>query len=318
MYMPARIAVVGNINIDFLLRTKRLPAAGENLVAEELQLQAGGKGANQAVAAARLGAQVLMIGRVGRDPFGTLLCQNLEREGVDVTHIAVDQSRPTGTAFVMILPRGENAILSALGANLELGPQHIEEAFSAIDELNLILVQMGIPLQSVDRVIQIGADRNIPVLLDPTPLRNAMPRLWRYATIVTPNQSEAEAMTGHPVQNVGSALEAAQAIHARGVKHVVVKLGPRGCVLFDEDGARRVKPYDVQAVDTTGAGDAFAAALGVALAEGHNLDDAAVLASAAAAIACTKIGAQASFPNRARVEGFVSRRGKRKMLSPIR
>ncbi len=316
--MPARVVVAGNINVDFLLPTARPPAPGENLVAEDLQLQAGGKGANQAVAAARLGAEVIMVGRVGRDPFGALLRQNLEREGITTDQVSVDQSKPTGSAFVMVLPSGENAILSALGANLQLTPAGIEEAFAGIEELNLILVQMGIPLESVDRVVQIGADRDVPVLLDPTPLRGHMPRLWRYATIVTPNQSEASAMSGVQVDNIGSAFAAAEAIHALGVRRVVVKLGSRGCVIFDDDGGRRVKAYEIQAVDSTGAGDAFAAALGVAIAEGQDFDDAVILASAAGAIACSKVGAQSSMPDRARVEGFVSRRGKRKMLSPMR
>lgn len=316
--MAAKVAVVGNINLDFLLPTARPPAPGENLVAEDLQLQAGGKGANQAVAAARLGAEVVMVGRIGRDPFGALLRQNLEHEGVATDQVSVDPSKPTGSAFVMVLPNGENAILSALGANLQLTPPCIEEAFAGIEELNLILLQMGVPLDSVDRVIQIGADRDVPVLFDPTPLRGQMPRLWHYAAIVTPNQSEAAVMSGVPVDNIGSALAAAEAIHGLGVRRVVVKLGSRGCVIFDDDGGRRVKAYEVQAVDSTGAGDAFAAALGVAIAEGQDFDDAVILASAAGAIACTKVGAQSSLPDRARVEGFVSRRGKRKMLSPMR
>ncbi|MCD6350772.1 MAG: ribokinase [Armatimonadetes bacterium] len=316
--MPARVAVVGNINIDFLLPTSRPPEPGENLVADDLQLQAGGKGANQAVAAARLGAEVYMVGRVGKDPFGTLLRQNLEREGIDTARVSVDSGKPTGSAFVMVLPSGENAILSALGANLQLLPPCIEDAFASIEELDMILVQMGIPLESVDRVIQIGADRGVPVLLDPTPLRGQLPRLWRYASVITPNQSEAAALAGMEVDSIGSALAAAEALHERGVRRVVVKLGSRGCVIFDDDGGRRVKAYEVQAMDSTGAGDAFAAALGVALAEGQSFDDAAIMASAAAAIACTKVGAQASLPERSRVDGFVSRRGKRKMLASIR
>lgn len=312
--MPARLAVVGNINIDFLLPAERLPAEGENVVAEEMQLQAGGKGANQAVAAARLGAEVYMVGRVGPDPFGTLLVRNLEREGISVEHVGTDQSTPTGAAFVIVLPRGENAIISALGANLQLTPARVEEAFAAMEQLDGILVQMGIPLETVDRVIQIGADSEVPVLLDPTPLRGRLPNLWRYASVVTPNQSEAAVMAGIPVDTIGSAMEAAERIHHSGVPRVVVKLGKRGCVLYDDDGPTRIRAYEVQAVDTTGAGDAFAAALAVGLAEGLDFDEAAVMASATAAIACTKVGAQASLPQRARVEGFMSRRGKRKMV----
>ena len=313
--MAAKLAVVGNINVDFLLPSQRLPEPGENVVADDLQLMAGGKGANQAVAASRLGADVWAIGRVGRDPFGTLLRNNLEREGVDVTYVSVDQDKPTGSAFVVILPKGENAIISALGANMNLAPADVEEAFAEIEELDGILVQMGVPLETVDRVIQIGTDREVPVLLDPTPLRSEFPRLWRHAVTVTPNASEAEALTGVPTATIAGAIEAAMTIHEKGVQNVVVKLGKRGCVIVDEEGPRRVKAYEVQAVDPTGAGDAFAAALAVRLAEGATLDEAAVFASATAAIACTKPGAQSALPTRKQVEGFISRRGKRGMVT---
>ncbi len=313
--MPATIAVVGNINVDFLLQSERIPAKGENVVAQDLQLQAGGKGANQAVAAARMGGQVIIIGRVGRDPFGTLLRNNLEREGIDVSHVSVDPDHPTGTAFVMVLPDGDNAIVSALGANLQLTPEVAEEAFADIEQIDAILVQLGVPLDTVDRVIQIGADREVPVFLDPTPLRGKLPRLWRQAAVVTPNQSEAEVMARMEITTVASAFEAAEKIYNRGVPRVVIKLGKRGCVLYDEDGPVRVQAYKVQAVDSTGAGDAFAGALAVALAEGMEFEEAAVMASAAAAIACTRVGAQASLPTRRRVESFISRRGKRKMVS---
>ncbi|MBC7287893.1 MAG: ribokinase [Armatimonadetes bacterium] len=316
--MAVRLAVVGNINVDFLLPCQRLPGAGENIVADSLQLLAGGKGANQAVAAARLGAEVTLVGRVGRDPFGTVLKNNLAREGINVDFVGVDEKVPTGCAFVLVLPKAENAIISALGANMQLTPAHVEEAFEEIEELDAILVQMGIPLEAVDRAIQIGTDRGVPVLLDPTPLRGKFPRLWRHTTVITPNASEAEALTGVPTGTVAGAVEAALAIHEKGVPSVVVKLGKRGCVIADDEGVRRVKAYEVQAVDPTGAGDAFAAALAVRLAEGASLDEAVVFASATAAIACTKAGAQSSLPTRKQLEGFISRRGKRGMVSPVR
>jgi ribokinase len=313
--MPVALIVVGNINVDFLFRAERLPSPGENLVARDMQISPGGKGANQAVAAARLGANVTVVGRVGRDPFGQLLTRNLEREKIDVSRVSVDPSKPTGTAIVTVMPGGENAILSALGANLALNSACIEQAFASIEEVDGILVQLGVPIASVDRVIQIGTDLGVPVFLDPTPIRDGFPRLWRYCTSVTPNQSEAAALLNTKVTNIATAFVAAESMHKTGVRRAVVKLGPRGCVLFDDDGPRRVRPYDVQVVDSTGAGDAFAAALAVRLTEGADFDDAAILASATAAMACAKAGAQSSLPTRQQVESFLSRRGKRKMLT---
>jgi len=316
--VPVEVAVVGNVNIDFVLKAKALPQPGENVVADTMQLAPGGKGANQAVAAARLGASVHLIGRVGKDPFGPLLLRHLAQEKVDTSHVGADPAKPTGCAFVTVLPGGENAILSALGANMELTLADVEEAFADLEHLDVIVVQMGIPLSCVDRVIQIGTDRDVPVLLDPTPLRQGLPRLWRYATVITPNASEAETLAGVRVTNIATAFEAAETLHARGVKRAVVKMGARGCVLFDDDGGRRVKAYQVQAVDTTGAGDTFAAALAIRLAEGASFDDAALFATAAAAIACTKPGAEAAMPTRQQVESFISRRGKRGMVSSER
>lgn len=313
--MPVEVAVVGNVNVDFVIRAKALPEPGQNVVADAMQLAPGGKGANQAVAAARLGANVYLVGRVGKDPFGSLLLRHLGQAKVDTSCVAVDTSKPTGCAFVTVLPDGENAIISALGANMALTQADIEGAFADLEHLDAIIVQMGIPLPCVDRVIQIGTDRDILVLLDPTPLRQGLPRLWRYASVITPNASEAEAFTGIKVTNLATAFEAAETLHARGVKRVVVKMGAKGCILFDDEGGRRVKAYQVQAVDTTGAGDTFAAALAVRLAEGASFDEAGVFASAAAAIACTKPGAEAAMPTRQQVEGFIARRGKRGMVS---
>ncbi len=313
--MGVRVVVVGNINVDFLLKAKRPAALGENIVADDMQLAPGGKGANQAVAAARLGAEVSIVGRVGRDPFGPLLLRHLAQQKVDVTRVSSDPAKPTGTAFVLVTPDGENAITSALGANMELANACVEDAFASFETLDAVIVQMGIALTAVDRVIQIGTDRDVPVFLDPTPIRHELPRLWRYATAVTPNQAEAETLSGIKVTNLATAFEAAEAIHARGVKRAVVKMGSRGCVLCDDDGGRRVKAYEVQVVDTTGAGDTFTAALAVRLAEGADFDDAALFASAAAAIACTKAGAEAAMPTRQQVESFLSRRGKKGMVT---
>ncbi len=316
--MAASIVVVGNINIDFLLQVGELPSAGENVVADQLQMAPGGKGNNQAVAAARLGAEVYLVGRVGKDPFGALLRRNLEREEVDSSFVSVDDSALTGMAFVAVDPKGQNMIFSALGANLNLTPDLVEDALAEIEEVDAILVQLGVPLETVDRVLQIGVDRGCLVVLDPTPLRGELPNLWRYASVVVPNASEAVAMAGLEVKTIASAVEAAMAIYERGVSKVVITLGRNGAVIYDKDGARRIRPYQVQAVDTTGAGDAFAAALTVRLAEGAEFEEAALFASAAAAIACTQVGAQTALPSRKQVEGFLSRRGKRKMLGPAK
>lgn len=307
--MPAKLAVVGNINIDFVIEAERMPVPGETLAARSLKFVAGGKAANQAVTAARLGAQVTIIGRVGKDVFGPALIENMEREGINTDHVSRDDEAATGAAFVVVMPDGENAILSVLGANDRCGPDRLEAAAPAIERADLVLVQLTVPIETVDRTIQIAADRGVPVQLDPTPIGRGLPKLWHRAHRVTPNETEATELAKAEVQDVPGALKAAQKMRRRGVKVPVIKLGAQGCLVLDDDGARVVEGYPVDVVDTTGAGDAFAAGLAVRCAEGAPMNHAAAFANACGALACTIFGAQPSLPHREDVEQFLARHG---------
>ncbi len=307
--MPAKLAVLGNVNIDFVFSAERVPLPGETLVGEGLRFVPGGKAANQAVTAARLGAQVSIIGMVGRDAFGPALVDNLEREGINTDHLRRDDDATTGAAMVVLMPDGENSILSILGANDCLLPEHVEAASSAIERADQLLVQLTVPQESVDRAIQIAVDRGVPVQLDPTPVGRSLPKLWRRVYRSTPNETEAEAMVKVPVHDVDSAAKAAKKMRARGVKVPVVKLGAQGCVVLDDAGIRLIHGYKVDVVDTTGAGDAFAAGVAVRTAEGAPMDRAIAFANACGALACTVFGAQTSLPHREAVEQFLKQRG---------
>lgn len=305
----ARLAVVGNINIDFVMEAERMPQPGETLIGRNLRFVAGGKAANQAVAAARLGAQVSLIGRVGRDVFGPALVDSMEREGINTDHVQRDKEAATGAAFVAIMPGGENSILSVLGANDLCTPDQVESAANAIGRADILLVQLGVPPETVDRAIQIAVDRGVPVQLDPTPVGRSLPKLWHRAYRVVPNETEAQVLSKIPVTDLPSALEAASKIRRRGVKMAVVKLGSKGCLVLDDQGPRLVEGYRVDVVDTTGAGDAFAAGLAVRWAEGAPVDHAIAFANACGALACTVVGAQPSLPRREAVEAFLRQRG---------
>lgn len=307
--MRVRVTVLGNINIDFVMRAERLPEPGENLRAADLRMVPGGKGANQAVAAARLGAQVTLIGRVGSDVFGPPLVQGLERENINTDFIRRDSESTTGTAFVTVTPNGQNSILSALGANLNCSQQQVEAASEAIGKSDLLLLQLGVPPAVIDRAMQIAVDRNVLVQFDPSPLGDDLPALWRRADIITPNQSELGYLANMTVNDIPSALQAAEILRRRETMIAAITLGAQGCLLADGDGPRLVPGYPVEPVDTTAAGDAFAAALGVRIAEGASLNEAAVFANAARALATTVIGAQPSLHNREAVEQFLHKHG---------
>ena len=307
--MAAKLAILGNINIDFVAEADRMPREGETLVGRNLKFVAGGKAANQAVTAARLGAQVSIIGRVGRDVFGPALVDAFEREGINTDHVQRDTEIATGAAFVVLMPDGENGILSVLGANDRCGPDQVESAAPAIERADMLLVQLGVPQETVDRAIQVAVDRGIPIQLDPTPVGRGLPKLWHRAYCCTPNETEAEQITKLEVTDVPSALDAARKMRRRGVKLPVIKLGSRGCLVLDDRGPRLVPGYKVDVVDTTGAGDAFAAGMAVKMAEGAPLDQALVFANACGALACTIFGAQPSLPRREAVEEFIEQRG---------
>jgi len=308
--MSARLTVLGNINIDFVVQTDRFPKPGETLRSRgDFTMVPGGKAANQAVAAARLGAQVTLIGRVGNDSFGPVLVENLRRENINTDFIVQDEEINTGAAFITVIPSGENSIISALGANNRCDVKQVEAAAAEIERSDLLLLQLGVPTEVVDRAIQIAVDRNVPIQLNPSPLGAELPDLWRRAHLLVANQTEASEMSAIEVSDVVSTIEAAQAIRNEGIAVVVITLGPSGCLVASDQGIYHVGGFEVKPVDTTAAGDSFAGALGTAVGEGMSLTEAAVFANAAGALATTIAGAQPSLPRREVIDDFLAQRG---------
>lgn len=307
--MTARITIVGSLNMDLVIKAPRLPEMGETVTGGEFSTFPGGKGANQAVAAARLGAQVAMIGAVGGDTFGTALREGLEREGVDVTPLVVEHSAASGVALITVGPRGQNTIVVAPGANWRLTPRQVEAAREVIAGSQILLVQLEISLETVVRAVEIAHGAGRRVVLDPAPAPSAaLPaHLLRMVDVINPNEIEAKALTGIAAVDDRSAREAAERLLEMGCRTAVIKLGARGAYAATEGLRLHVPGIPVNAVDATAAGDAFAGALAVALAEDRSLPDAVHFANAAAAISVTRMGAQPSLPRRAEVDGLVRR-----------
>ena len=303
---PPRICVVGSTNIDLTFRTPRLPRPGETLAGYDFRLDFGGKGANQAVMAARFGARVAMVACVGRDVFGEQTLANYRREGIDTAHISVDETRPTGVASVAVDDEARNCILVVPGANLGLSPAHVGQAAAAICGAAVLLCQLEVPQETVLEAFRVARAAGVRTVLNPAPAAELPDELLRLADVCVPNESELEALTGQPVATLEQAKAAARSLARRGPGALVVTLGERGALILERDMGEHVPAVPVQAVDPTGAGDAFIGALGVSLAAGLPLRAAVRRANAVAAQSVTRLGAQASFPTRAQVEQFLT------------
>ncbi len=303
-----RVVVVGSSNTDMVVKAPRIPSPGETILGGRFIMAAGGKGANQAVAAARLGARVTMVGRVGDDGFGRTLWEGVAREGIDAMHILNDPGAVTGLAMVALDPSGQNQIIVAPGANMRLLPADVEAATSAMDNTNILVCQLETPLETVTRAIELAHARQIAVLLNPAPAQSLSPELLRQVDYLVPNESESAVLTGIEVNDVPSAKEAASRLLAQGVGTVIITLGPQGAVLATPEERWHIPAYEVTVVDTTGAGDAFVGGFAVARAEGMTLEESARFASAAGALAATRLGAQSSLPRRSEVEYLMQER----------
>ncbi len=304
--MKARIAVLGDTNQDFIMRAEAMPLPGETRVATDLQFAPGGKGANQVVAAARCGAEVRFISAVGDDPFGRQLLEGLEREGVITDCVVRGEGVASGMAFIALAPDGQNSILYARGAADLITPEIVEDAADAIAQAQWLLVSLGVAPDAVLAAMQIADHADTRVLFDPAPVCEGLDEMWPLTDICTPNELEAERITGIEPDCAESATQAGEWFRARGVGAAMITLGATGCVIVDENGARVVKPFEVEAVDTTACGDAFAGALATRLAEDASLDQATRFASAAGALAATALGAQPSLPRRDAIERLVN------------
>jgi ribokinase len=282
--------------MDLVVPLSRLPRSGETVIGDRLQRFPGGKGANQAVAAARLGAEVAMVGRVGTDSFGDELLTNLKKDGVSIEGVEHDPNEPTGAALILVEEGGENMIAVARGAGRMVGEADVSRATKGLRERDVLLLQLEIPMAAVAAAARAGNAAGARVILNAAPAAPLEAGLVSQLEVLVINELEAEAFLGRPAANPVQAEEAARAAVAMGAQSAVVTLGAAGAVLAQGNSIHRMKAQRVEAVDTTGAGDAFVGALAAALAAGAALVEAAELAGAAGAAAVTKPGAQASLP----------------------
>ncbi|BBA43991.1 MULTISPECIES: ribokinase [Burkholderia] len=295
---PPRIAVVGSVNIDLVTRAPRLPVPGETLLGTDFQTVHGGKGANQAVAAARLGASVAMIGCVGDDAFGARLHDALSAEGIDVTHLDRIGGTATGVATITVGEGGANSIVVVPGANARLDADRIDAAREAIAGAAMLVSQLEVPVATVARAIACASAHRTPVLLNPAPAQRLFDALLARVDYLVVNETEAESLTGIAVGDDASAVRAADALRAKGVGNVLVTLGARGVCWRGGAGNGRLRAMSVVAVDTTAAGDTFVGGFAAARAGGASMDDAIGFGQRAAAISVTRYGAQTSIPTR--------------------
>jgi len=306
--MGCRIVVVGSSNTDMIMKVGRIPKPGETVIGGRFSTAAGGKGANQAVAAARAGGEVSFVARVGDDMFGKQAVDGFVLNQIDVTHVFQESDEPSGMALIFVDDHGENSIAVASGANARLTPSDVVVARDAIGSANMLVLQLENPLETVLAAAKLAHEKNVPVILNPAPAQPLGEDILRHLSVLTPNEAEAELLTGLKVSNEGEAEAAASRLFDMGVEAVLITLGRRGAFILDADHREMIPGFQVEAVDTTAAGDVFNGTLAVALAEGKSLAEAARFANAAGALSVTKMGAQPSAPTRTEIEKFLIRR----------
>lgn len=306
--MAGRIGVVGSNMTDLITYGRRLPGAGETLEAERFAVGRGGKGANQAVAAARLGATVAMVGRVGADDFGRETRDSLQADGIDITHVLTTPGATTGVAPIFVAENGENSILIVKGANALVTPADVEAAAERLLACDLILLQLEIPLETVYATIDWAQRHGRPVLLNPAPATAAL-AFERIAGVdyFVPNQSELAILTDMPTETAAEAEAAARHLLTRGMRHIIVTLGGDGVLLVTGEGTLHIPAVPVAALDTTGAGDAFIGAFAYHATAGHGLDEGLRRAAAYAALSVTRPGTQTSFAGQEEFRAFMER-----------
>ena len=301
-----RVVVVGSSNFDVVVNAERPPREGENILATNLRFFPGGKGANQAVAVKRLGAQVRFIGAVGRDIIGDFLVGHLEASGIDTHWVRREPERSSGCAFISIYPSGNNSIVVDPGANRTLTPTDIDDAHEALAGADAVLTVLEIPMETVEAVLRAGRKAGKLTVLDAGPPRQCSPEILRLANIVSPNETELEALSRETVRGRESVEAAARKLLGLGAETVVVKMGSDGSMLVTAGRATHFPASKIKTVDPTAAGDAFTAALTVRLAMGEKIDEAIRYANLAGALAVTRLGALPSLPTREEVDAFAA------------
>ena len=305
--MSGNILIIGSSNTDMIIQSDKIPQPGETVTGGIFSTAAGGKGANQAVAVARSGGNTTFITKLGRDTLGQQALEGFKKESMNVEHVLWDEQHPTGVALIFVDQQGENSISVASGANAQLLPEHIYSLESVIAEAGLLLMQLEIPLTTVETALNLAHNHQVPVVLNPAPAHTLSAELLSKVHILTPNQSEAELLTGISASDEAGAINAAQQLIGMGVDQVVITMGEQGTFILEEEKQEMVPAFKVEAVDTTAAGDVFNGALTVALLEGKKLVDSVYFANAAAALSVTKLGAQPSIPLREETEEFLKK-----------
>lgn len=290
--------------MDLVVKAARIPSVGETILGGDFLMVPGGKGANQAVAAAKLGAQVRFVARLGDDLFGRQSLANFARAGVETTFVTSTPDVASGVALITVDAEGNNVIVVAPGANAKLSPTDVERVGTDLRRAGAVVAQLEVPIETIARAGALAHEAGVPFILDPAPAQELSPELLRMVSVLTPNETEAGILTGVEVTDEASAHTAAAQLLDRGVGAVVVTMGGQGFLLADENGTEFVPALAVQAVDTTAAGDAFTGSLAVGLAQGQSLRDAARFAGRTAALSVTRMGAQPSMPTRQEVEAF--------------
>jgi ribokinase len=300
--MPSRICVLGSANIDLTFRCAQLPVPGQTIIGESFYQYFGGKGANQAVAAARLGSQVSFIGKVGNDLYGSAIRDQLRREGIDTTYLFEDANAPTGTAAILVEESSQNSIVVVPGANGNLLPGDVKKAKEEICASQMLIAQLETPIPTIQEAFKIAKFGQVLNILNPAPAQELPSDLLKMVDICIPNETELQLLTGMPIDTLEQVEEAAKALRNRGPKEIIVTLGGRGVLMFDAFGICYLPGIPVMPIDSSGAGDAFIGAFAVYLSQGLPIREAARRANRVAAISVTKSGTQPSFPTQAEVD----------------
>ena len=306
MNTGSHVLVVGSANVDVSVTARTLPRRGETAIGTSSVISIGGKGANQAAAAAACGASTQLIARVGKDEFGRMVCEELRVRNIGTIETRALEDTGTGMAAIYVEESGDNCIVVVPGANAKLAPRDIDAGLPLIRGAAVVVVQCEIPMETVYRTIELAAEYNVPVILNPAPFHSLeLARIARCVSYLVPNETEASQLCGKPVETVSDAKLCASWLHALGIPCVIVTLGAQGCVVADKESVRHVSAYRVKAVDTTGAGDAFIGCLAESLAAGRVLDNSIRRAVIYSALSTTARGALASFPLRDEVSALI-------------